>query len=134
MILTLLLAIAVLAALAGAYRHNLTSYALLGSFTFSTGLCWAEVPFNLILWLVVDLVVILFMMRPEMNRRDLVILALFAPIWTLYLAQPTWAPPAVDCLIAAQMLLTFPVRRAHAAVKRWLETIQHHDNMKMVAA
>jgi hypothetical protein len=111
MILTLLLAIAVLAAVAGACKHNLTSYALLGSFGLSTALCWAGIPFNTALWIFIDSVVIACVLSSHAKRRDWLILALFPPAWAIYFLQPEWAPAAIDVIVAAQMLLTFPARR-----------------------
>jgi hypothetical protein len=128
------LALAILAALAGACVRNVTAAALLGSFAFSTTLCELGVPFNPILWMVIDVVVILFIIRPDMKRRDLVILAIFLPIWALYITMPPWASTVIDGLVVAQMLLTFPVRRTWGASQAFIARLRDDNGMKMVRA
>lgn len=134
-ILNIVLALAVLSAIAGCLTRNWTAGALLASFAFSMALCRSGVPFNFVLWVVIDLVVILFVIRKDMSRRDLTIIALFAPAWTLYLFQPLMWSQAVAALVAAQMLLTFPDRKAAALAKQVVARFRQDDNsMKLVPA
>lgn len=113
----------------------MTAAALLASNAFTFALCRAGVPFNFVLWVVVDLVVILIVIRPEMTRRDLVILALFAPIWALYLLRPEWWAQAVILTVVVQMLLTFPAGQAWALAKRVAGGFNERDDgMKLAAA
>src|SRR5690606_40300796 len=57
---TALVGIGCLAAVAGIHAGNRTAYALLASAIFSTVLCEAGVPFNLALWLAIDLCAIMW--------------------------------------------------------------------------
>jgi len=50
------------------------------------------------------------------KQRDIAILALFLPIWALYFMPGLeWRPMAIDALIAAQLLITFPINGARSA-------------------
>lgn len=126
--------IAACAALTGALTRNLTATVLLGSFVFSTALCRLDVPFNFVLWITIDLVAILIVMRPHMTGRDVAVIAMFGPAWVLYLTQPSWWGHAVNLIVASQMFLTFPLRRASALVRRFLQSTRDDGNMKLAAA
>lgn len=132
--LDLLLVTGCLAAVAGAVARNLTAIALLASFAFSEALCKLGVPFNFVLWVVIDLLVIICIIRPDMRHRELVVLALFLPIWALYIAWPQWGPQAIETLAAVQMLLTFPVRRAWAASRQWVARMRADDTGALMVA
>lgn len=124
----LLLIVAALAALTGALARNITAWVLLGSLVLSEALCWLEVPFNPILWMVIDWLVMSCIIRPGMRYRDLVIIATFLPIWALYIVQPEWWVDAIKVMVAAQMFLTFPMRRALAASQAWLIRLRDEDD------
>jgi hypothetical protein len=126
--LDVLLAVAALAALAGAVTRNPTALALLGSNAFTIALCKLDVPFNFVLWVMVDLVVVLLVMRPTMTRIDVAILALFGPIWVLYIVQPDWWAQAVILGVSAQMFLTFPFCRLWRPILRnWARFNDNYD-------
>lgn len=129
-----LLAIAALAALTGSLARNVTAAALLGSLVFSLGLIAVGVPFNFLLWMGIDVVVILFIVRPDMKRRDLVILALFLPVWAIYLTMPAWCAEAIKTIVAAQMLLTFPLRRTWGASRAFITRLRDSNELEMAAA
>lgn len=128
MIIDALLAIAVMAAIAGACTKNWTARALLASFVFSTILCRLGTEFNLVLWIGIDLMVIAFIARRGMPLIDKVVCALFVPAWALYLWQPSWGPQAVALVVAAQMLLTFPLRRANSFIGGAMAYLAEHRN------
>lgn len=128
-----LLAIATLAALTGSLARNVTAAALLGSLVFSLGLIAVGVPFNFLLWMGIDVVVIAFVIRHDMRRRDLAILALFLPTWALYLTIPPWWVEAIKAIVAAQMLLTFPIRRTWAASRAFVTRLRDNNGLEMVA-
>lgn len=129
-----LLALASLAALTGACARNVTAAALLGSLVFSLGLIAVGVPFNFLLWMGIDVVVIAFVIRHDMKQRDLAILALFLPIWALYLTMPPWWVEAIKTIVAAQMLLTFPIRRTWAAARAFTARLRDDNGLEMRAA
>lgn len=131
-----LLALGCLAAAAGAWAKNWTALALLASTIFSTALCETGVPFKPSLNLAIDMVVIMWIVIGWANAvlkggygklRDVPILVLFAPIWALYFIEADWRSYAIDGLIAMQMLLTFPVKRAWAWGTEKTRNIFHHD-------
>lgn len=124
---------AAFAALAGASARNVTAAALLGSLIFSLALIEIGVPFSFLLWMGIDVVVILFIVRADMKRRDIMILALFLPIWAIYLTMPAWCAEAIKTIVAAQMLLTFPVRRTWAASRAFLSRIRDDNGLEMRA-
>jgi len=125
----------VVAALIGVLARNVTAAALLCSFVFSTMLCRLGVEFNFVLWVAIDLAVILCIIHPKMRKRDIVVLALFMPIWVIYLCVPRWGAQAVDLLIALQMLLTFPAWRTLRASKAWFLRIRNEpQEMEFAAA
>jgi hypothetical protein len=132
-----IVAVGCLAAVAGVLAGNRTAYALLASAIFSTVLCEAGVPFRPSLWLAIDLAVIMWMVVSWAEsvlqgrygkQRDIAVLALFAPIWALYFADwLDWRALAIDFLVAAQMLLTFPFRRAFLMVRDSLPVADRGD-------
>lgn len=125
------LIVSALAALAGAAARNVTAAALLGSFVFSEALCKLGVPFNFVFWVVIDLVVIVFIVRPDMKRRDAAILALFLPIWGFYLLQPEGWSEGVAWLVCVQMLACLPdprpLGRRIAKFNRTFDPWNHFD-------
>lgn len=128
-----LVAVGCLAAVGGVLVRNVTAGALLASAIFSTVLCELEVPFRPSLWLAIDLTVIMWVLVGWSDKvlqggygrkRDVAVLALFAPIWALYFVNVEWRSQAVDALVAAQMLLTFPYRTASERLGRWFAKIR----------
>lgn len=129
-----LLAIGIVAAAAGIAARNMTAAALLATNAFTIGLDRLGVPFNFVLWIVVDLAAILCIMHPTMTRRDVAVIALFGPAWVLYLVQGEWPTNATKAVVSAQMLLTFPVKRSLAYIRQLTDKIRERDDLKMVAA
>lgn len=101
------------------------------------------VPFNPALNLAIDMTVILWIAIGWANAvlqgsygkmRDVPILALFAPIWALYFLEFDWRSYAIDGLIAMQLLLTFPVKRAWKQVREVRKTKPHDGQMRRAVA
>lgn len=132
MIIDALLALAVLAAIAGTLTKNWTAGALLASFIVSTILCRMGTEFNIVLWVGIDLMVIAFFARWHMPRADWLILALFAPVFVLYglraaNAEPSWEPQANAVIVALQMFLTFPAEWVLPILRRWRRFNKDYD-------
>lgn len=130
------MAVATLAAVVGLLSGNKTAMVLLASTIYSSILCWADVEFNIALWLSIDLIAILWIVvlwADGLGRgvygktRDIAILALFAPIWLLYFVEVDWRASAINFLIALQMLATFPWRRAGERVRGLISKIRGDD-------
>lgn len=138
---TLLLALGCLAAAVAVLAGNRTAMALLASTIYSTVLCELDVPFNVAFGLAVDLAVIMWIivgwaetvLRGGYGKqRDVAILALFLPIWALYfLPGLPWRPMAIDALIALQLLITFPIKRAFSKGKAFVTQLLRDDTGTM---
>lgn len=126
---------AVMAGVISAMTGSRTALVLLASVGFSEGLCLAGVPFSFPLWFGIDLMAIALIIHPRMNRRDAVILALFIPAWASYLAGPPWLYPVGMTVVEAQLFLTFPILRAIAHLRAWIERKSTgNDNFEMAIA
>lgn len=130
MILNLVLALAVLAAIAGCIARNWTAGALLASFIVSMILC-NLIEFNVVLWAGIDIMVIAFVWKHR-ARTDNLILALFAPVFVLYglrLAgnEQAWVSQAIAGIVALQMLLTFPVQWVRPVLRKWAKFNRDYD-------
>jgi hypothetical protein len=123
-----LLLAAAIAAVAGALARDPAAAALLGSNAFTYALCLLGVPFNFVLWVVVDLMAMLFIIRRDMSRRDLVVLALYLPIWPCYFEWNEVTSRVVIVLVSVQMFITFPVERARGVASKCLAALWHHDD------
>lgn len=96
----------------GAYAGNRTACALLISACVCLALDAAEVPFELVLWMIIDGMVIAWMLsRPSIPRRDFLILALFPQAWGFYLMGDPWRYIGTSLVASLQMFLTFPARK-----------------------
>lgn len=126
--------IAVACGVLGAVTGNRTAWILLAS----VGLCLAldryQVPFNFVLWLLIDLVVILAILRPDLTKADCVVLALFVPAWVFYLMPPDTRFTGSFAVVVAQLLLTFPAEAMRKGVKRFYHGRDHDHFDQMVAA
>ncbi len=123
------LAVATLAAVVGLLAGNRTAMVLLASLIYSSILCWAKVPFNPALWIAIDLIAIMWIVILWADRvgrglygktRDIAILALFAPMWAMYFSAVDWRAGAIDIMIALQMFMTLPWKRAGACIKSFI--------------
>jgi hypothetical protein len=112
-----LFAVAVLCGCIAAWAGNRTAWPLLASAAASSLLIWAGVPFNLALWLLIDVAVIAAITSRPMSVRDTLVVVLFVPVWALYGADLPYAGKGISVIVALQLLLTFPVRRAWAKVR-----------------
>lgn len=136
MIIDVLLAVAVLAAIAGTLTRNWTAGALLASFIVSMILCRIGAEFNLVLWVGIDLMVIAFVARRHMPRTDWLVIGLFVPVWALYIWWPQWGAQAIAVIVAVQMFLTFPaewVRYAKREIGRFNRTWNPWEGMDLRA-
>lgn len=124
----IILTLAVIAAMIGAVMGNRAAWPLLAGVAVSAALRITETPFSLGAWWIMDLMMILGIVvlwwiniaqgRPPVKWRELAIIALFAPVWVLYLWQPPWWTPAAELLMAAQLGITLPFRRVWDAYRR----------------
>lgn len=86
-------------------------FVLLASLALSTGLDWAQVPFNGAIWVLIDIGVILAILRRGMTHADLAVIALFIPAWAGYLLPDPirfWLSWSV---VVTQFMLTVPKSR-----------------------
>jgi len=133
-----LLVFAVLCGLAGAWRGNPTSWALIASAGFSSLLIWAGVPFDGLIWFLIDLVVIVVILTCSRTFPDWIVVALFFAAWPLYPrveAGDGTASDVVNIVVALQLIVSAPWRRFMARAKR---TLHRHDdwtnlNLKVAA-
>jgi len=105
-----LLVLAVVATVAGLLVRNFTPAILCVNYAYTAWLCAAEVPFDLVLWLMIDvttLATIAFavFMQWRFRYSDAAVVLLFLPLWFLYTTEPPWASRAGDAIIAAQFLI-----------------------------
>lgn len=130
------LAVATLAAVIGLLSGNKTAMVLLASTIYSSMLCWADVEFNVALWLSIDLIAILWIVVLWADglgrgiygkKRDIVILSIFFAIWPFYFTEFEWRSSVINFLIALQMLATFPWRRAGERVRGLISKIRGDD-------
>lgn len=102
--------LAVLCGVVGAFTGSRSAWALLAS----AALCWAldatGADFETGLWLAIDLAVIAAILIWRNRASDWIVLALFLPIWALYLADEYTRYYAVTFLIMAQFIITLPWR------------------------
>lgn len=126
--------IAVACGAISALTGNRTAWALLASVAMCIGLDHFAVPFNFVLWILIDLVVILFIIRPTMTATDCVILALFVPAWVFYLLPPEPRFLGGFVVVVMQLLLTFPADVICGAVSRYRAERPDDPFDKMVLA
>jgi hypothetical protein len=138
-----ILVVAVIAGCVGARKGNRFAWPLLASVAVSTVLRIAETPFMPLAWMAIDLAVVLGMVLiwwfnikqnlPPLRKRELAIIALFLPAWALYFWQPPWWVNAVELIVAAQLLASFPFRRAWNRVTPVLARLRRNDDGMMMA-
>lgn len=132
-----ILAGAVLMGCIGALYGNRFAWPLLASAAVSTALRLAQTPFMPLAWMAIDLAVILGMVviwwlniregMSPLKERELAIIALFLPAWALYFWQPQWWVTAVELIVAAQLIASFPHRRAWDRLKPVLARLWRDD-------
>lgn len=126
-----LLVFAVLCGCAGAWKGSRAAIALLASTALTSGFVWAGVPFNIVAWLLIDLVVIAAIVSRKPTVADMLILALFIPAWAFYVKPDAFANYATTLIVSAQLLLTFPAQSvgqiSRRLVARWKANFQHRD-------
>jgi hypothetical protein len=125
--------LAVACGVVSASTGNRTAWALLASVALCLGLDSAGVPFNFVLWLLIDLVVILVIIRPTMTVADCVILALFIPAWVGYLLPDAQRFQIGFVVVVAQLLLTFPAETVRRALTSFYKPPDDGGYDRMVA-
>ena len=75
------------------------------------GLTAAGAHFALWVWVAVDAITALAIMRRGMPRRDVFIVALFLPGWAAYLFDDPYRFWGSSIIVIVQMLATFPLRQ-----------------------
>jgi hypothetical protein len=109
--------LAVLCGCLSAWKGNHTAWALLASVALSSGFIWSGVPFNLALWLLIDLTVVIVIASGRYSITDIAIITLFIPVWSLYIVDWRYAGDAINLIVAAQFLLTLPFRSVLAVYR-----------------
>lgn len=127
----ILLIAAILAAMCGAVSGNRAAFPLLLGVAVGVVLRFFNTPFNPLGWCIMDLLIVLgivflwgygieYQHMPKPKWRDLAILALFPPMWFLYVVQPSGWVPVVELIVSAQLFLTFPIVRLRAWMRNKL--------------
>lgn len=116
----------------GRVKFNATALALLASTAVTSALFWLEVPFDLTVWLAIDVAVIVVvgvvaLWRRSMPWTDWAVFALFAPSWYFYVYPDPLGPVVSTLAVSAQLLLTVPFRGTglRRLVARWKASFQH---------
>lgn len=85
---------------------------LIASAALICALTTAEVPFDLFLWVTIDVAVIYAIERTsQVGAAEKAIFALFPPAWVLYHMQPPGWSEAISVIVSLQFLLTVPWNR-----------------------
>lgn len=144
---TAMVAIGALSAVMGCWRGNPTAMALLASAIVSSLYCElveaGMVGYFPPVLIALDILVVAWIIvgwanavatRRYGRKRDLVVIALFVPTWPLYFDNRAWTDEAIDLLVAAQMLLSFPARTLWASFRARLASLMRDDTgtMEMV--
>lgn len=106
-----------IAALAG----NRAAIALLAGTAFTAGLVSVGMAFNLLVWMLVDLCVVVAIVHPRMRVREVIVVALFFPLWATYFVEGEQAWQASALISATQFLLTFPIFRTAESGRRLVQ-------------
>lgn len=74
-------------------------------------------------WVALDVATAWMIIRPGMGKRDILIVALFAPCWAAYLLNEPWRYMAATGIVVVQLMVTTPhyrtvIRRARAVDMR----------------
>ena len=104
----------------------------------SVGLCFAfdhfGVPFNFVVWMLIDLAVVAVIIRPAMTAADCIVIALFIPAWCFYLLPAETRFAGSFAVVVAQLVLTFPVEALRGALVRlWARRGDDHFDRMAVA-
>lgn len=84
------------------------AWALIGSTALSSTLILVSAPFDMSLWLLIDVAVIGAIEAGKPKPSDHAIIGTFPFAWVLYHIQPTWWGDAITMIVALQFLLTVP--------------------------
>lgn len=112
---------------------NRTAWALLASVGLCFGFEYFAIPFNFVVWMLIDLAVVAAIIRPAMTAADCVILALFIPAWCFYLLPPDTRFVGSFVVVVAQLALTFPVEPLRRALAHLSVTPADDEPFKRVA-
>lgn len=111
-----------------------TAIPLLASFGLSYMLCRYNVPFDPVLWIMIDLAVILCIVHAKMTHVDAAVLALFLPAFIGYQLSPEPRNAISWAVVVSQFLLVFPPRKACLTLQRFLSKGKSNDNMEYAHA
>jgi hypothetical protein len=126
--------LAVAFAVLGAATRNRTAMALLASVAVCIALSYAQVPFNFVVWMLLDLVIVLVIIHPKMTKTDCVILALFIPAWCFYLLPADTRFWGTFVIVVVQMALTFPVEAARGVLTKLSHFRDDHFDKRVIHA
>lgn len=122
------LAVAACSALAG----SRTAWILLASVAFCLALDQWGVPFNPVLWMLFDSVVVLLIVRPKMTHADCTVLALFIPAWLLYQMPDEQRYVGSMLVTIAQLVCSVEPAKIYSAPARyraWLASDNKFDRL-----
>jgi hypothetical protein len=125
--------LAVACAVLGALTRNRTAVMLLASALLCLGMNYVQVPFNFVVWMLIDLAVVSGIIHYKMTRTDCVIIALFIPAWCFYLLPAETRFWGTFVVVVAQLALTFPVDATRRILTSLSSRLRPDNFDKMVA-
>jgi hypothetical protein len=103
-----LLHLAILCGLAGVLAGDRTAVALVVNVGACLALQRAEVEFDVALWMTIDVLVAMAIVRPDMRPRDWFVVGLFGVAFVFYQLPDPWRYFGSVSVSITQLLLTFP--------------------------
>lgn len=115
-----------------ALKQNRTTLALLVNFAISTGLCWADVPFNFWFWVLIDVAAGLAILNEDNTRDEIAILILYPVAWACYAIGGDVRLYGSSAVVVAQFLLTSPRQEMIAQVRRLFHYLRPPDRADLI--
>ena len=127
--------LAVACAVLGAVTRSRTAMALLGSVAACLVMDYAQVPFDFVTWVLIDLLVIAIIIPYEfgdsvktvirrMSKNDIWVVLLFPVAWVAYLTYDPWRYYGSMLVVISQLFLMFPCGSLYT---RFRENFKNRD-------